>query len=265
MGMSGYESVEIIGELYDHVTVYRARRDIEFYVDEARAAKGRVLELGCGTGRVLIPVARAGKEITGIDTSRRMLARCRLNIAAEPPEVQKNAVVLEEDMRRLPFAGLFSLIMIPFRPLQHLVSVDDQLATLRSVHRLLEPDGRLVFDVFNPDPRYFVDESRAEEHEDTAETSLPDGRSFRRTGRVAAVHLVEQYSEVELIYYVRDTDGTIERLVQGFPMRWYWRHEMEHLLALAGFRVEAVFGNFDRSPLIDGSPEMIFVAGRARA
>src|SRR6266487_2133842 len=105
MGVSGYESVEIIGELYDYVTAYRTRRDIEFYVDEACAAKGRVLELGCGTGRVLIPVARAGKEITGIDSSRRMLERCRLNLAAEPPEVRKNAAVLEQDMRRLPFAG----------------------------------------------------------------------------------------------------------------------------------------------------------------
>jgi SAM-dependent methyltransferase len=264
MGLSGYESVEIIGELYDYVTAYRARRDIEFYVDEARAAEGRVLELGCGTGRVLIPVARAGKEITGIDTSRRMLARCRLNLANEPPEVRKNAILFEDDMRRLPFAGLFSLIMIPFRPLQHLLSVEDQRQTLDSAYRLLMPDGKLVFDVINPDPRYFVDETRVEEHEDTPETPLPDGRSFRRTGRVTAVHPVEQYSEVELIYYVRDSDGSVERLVQGFPMRWYWRYEVEHLLALSGFRVESVFGDFDRSPLIDGSPEMIFVASRAR-
>jgi hypothetical protein len=65
-----------------------------------------------------------------------------------------------------------------------------------------------------------------------------------------------------LIYYVRGTDGKIERLVQGFPMRWYWRYEVEHLLTRCGFRVKAIFGDFNRSPLTDVSPEMIFMAER---
>lgn len=75
-------------------------------------------------------------------------------------------------------------------------------------------------------------------------------------------HITEQYNEVELAYYVRNTDGTTERLVHAFKMRWFWRYEMEHLLTLAGFQVESVFGNFDRSPFTDSSPEMIFVARR---
>ncbi len=165
-------------------------------------------------------------------------------------------------MRRLRLDGQFSRIMIPFRPFQHLLSVEDQIATLESVHRLLEPEGRLVFDVFNPQPAYLLDEKRTQEREDTPETPLPDGRSFRRTGRVAAVHVIEQYSEVELTYYVRSMDGGTERLVQAFPMRWFWRQEMEHLLARCGLRVQSVYGNFDRSPLTDASPDMIFVAER---
>jgi SAM-dependent methyltransferase len=258
--VSGYDAVEIIGELYDHVPVYKARHDVDFYADEARSASGGILELGCGTGRVLIPIARLGKRITGIDSSPLMLAQCKTQLAAEPAAVREMATVEAGDMRNLDLGRTFSLVTVPFRPFQHLISVADQIAALRSVHRHLEPGGRLVFDVFNPNPRYFVDEHRADEHEDTPETPLPNGRAFRRTGCVPAIYMTDQYSEVELIYYVRNADGTTERLVQAFPMRWFWRYEIEHLLARCRFRLEAVFGDFDRSPLTDASPEMIFIA-----
>ncbi len=259
--VSGYDSVEIIGELYDAVPVYKARHDIDFYAAEACAASGDILELGCGTGRVLIPIARLGKKITGVDSSPRMLDQCKTRLRAEPATVRGMATVEAADMRNLRLGRTFSLVTIPFRPFQHLISVADQIAALQSAHHHLEPGGRLVFDVFNPNPRYFVDEHRADEREDTPETPLPNGRAFRRTGRVPAIHMADQYSEVELIYYVR-TDGKTERLVQAFPMRWFWRDEIEHLLARCEFRVESVFGDFDRSPLIDGSPEMIFIAER---
>ncbi|MEP6905998.1 MAG: class I SAM-dependent methyltransferase, partial [Gemmatimonadales bacterium] len=239
-----------------------ARRDIDFYAEEACAGSGEVLEFGCGTGRVLIPIARLGKKITGIDSSPRMLGQCRAQLAMEPAAVRKMATVEGGDMRSLDLRRTFSIVTIPFRPFQHLISITDQIDTLRSAHRHLEPGGRLVFDVFNPNPRYFVDEHRADEREDTPETPLPNGRTFRRTGRVTAVSISGQYSDVELIYYVRNGNGKAERFVQAFPMRWFWRHEMEHLLARCGFRIDAVFGDFDRSPLTDSSPEMIFVAER---
>ena len=260
---SGYDAVEIIGELYDNVPNYKTRHDIDFYAEEARATSGEVLELGCGTGRVLIPIARLGRKITGIDSSPRMLGQCRARLASESAAARKMATVEAGDMRNLDLDRTFSLVTIPFRPFQHLISIADQIDTLRSAHRHLEPGGRLVFDVFNPNPRYFVDERRADEREDTPETPLPNGRTFRRTGRVTAVSMSGQYSDVELIYYVRNGNGKTERLVQAFPMRWFWRQEMEHLLARCGFSIDAVFGDFDRSPLSDSSPEMIFVAERA--
>lgn len=259
---SGYDAVEIIGELYDNVPVYKARRDIDFYAEEARNTPGEVLELGCGTGRVLIPIARLGKKITGIDSSPRMLGQCKARLMSEPAAVREMATLKAGDMRNLDLGRTFSLVTIPFRPFQHLILIAEQIATLETAYRHLEPGGRLIFDVFNPNPRYFVDEHRADEREDTPETPLPNGRTFRRTGRVPAVYIADQYSEVELIYYVRN-GGKTERLVQAFPMRWFWRHEVEHLLARCGFRIEAVYGDFDRSPLVDTSPEMIFVAERA--
>lgn len=258
---NGYE-VEGVAELYDSVTLYRSRPDVNFYVEEAEAMNGNVLELGCGTGRVLIPVARLGKEVTGVDNSPRMLARCREMLESEPVDIRRNVTLVQSDMRDLNLGRRFSLVMIPFRPIQHIVSVSDQIATLQAIHRHLEPGGRLIFDVFNPNLKYLL-EDRTDEREDTAEVELGDGRSFRRTVRVPAVHIVDQYSEAELIYYVREADGTVQRFVHGFLMRWYWLYEIEHLLARCGFRLGAAFGDFNRSPLTDISPEMIFVAERA--
>jgi ubiquinone/menaquinone biosynthesis C-methylase UbiE len=256
-----YDAIEEIGLLYDNVTVYNARPDVNFYVEEALGHGGKVLEIGCGTGRILIPAAREGAEITGLDRSPRMLAQCTARVAEEPPEVQRKVTLVQADMRNFDLGRQFSIIMIPFRPLQHLVAVSEQISALRAMHRHLEPGGRLVFDVFNPKIQYLV-EDNSREREDTAEVTLPDGRSFRRTSRVAAVHVADQYSEIELIYYVRGTDGKVQRLVQGFPMRWYWRYEVEHLLTRCNFRVKAIFGDFNRSPLTDVSPEMIFMAER---
>jgi SAM-dependent methyltransferase len=256
----GYD-VEGISELYDSVTLYRNRPDVDFYVEEARAYGGKILELGSGTGRVLIPVARLGKQITGVDSSPRMLAQCQIRLDQEPPDVRDRVSLVQADMRELDLSDRFSLAMIPFRPFQHLIAVSHQIAALQAIHRHLEPGGRLVFDVFNPNIGYLL-EDRRDEREDTAEVELPHNRSFRRTARVAAVHIVDQYSEAELIYYVRESDGTTQRFVHGFSMRWYWLYEVEHLLARCGFRLGAVFGDFNRSPLTDVSPEMIFIAER---
>jgi hypothetical protein len=166
-------------------------------------------------------------------------------------------------MRTFDLKKTFALAIVPFRPIQHLLTIDDQMAALNAIGRHLERGGRLVFDVFNPNIRLLADPTRSEEREDTPETPLPDGRTMRRTGRVTAVHPVEQYSEVELIYYVQQPDGRAERLVQSFPMRWYTKSELIHVLARSGFRVIRIWGDFDRSPLSDESPEMIFIAERA--
>jgi SAM-dependent methyltransferase len=91
---ANYDAHPEIGELYDHVTVYRERKDVTFYVDLCRAAKGEVLELGCGTGRILIPAAEAGCIITGLDGSGSMLERCRSKLTALPPEVQKRVTLV---------------------------------------------------------------------------------------------------------------------------------------------------------------------------
>ncbi len=254
-----YDDIPDFGVLYDSVPIYAARRDVQFYVEEAAAARGRVLELGCGTGRILVPTARAGHVIVGLDTSSHMLERCRAKVLDEPEAVQQRITLTRGDVRDFDLSQRFALITAPFRVVQHLTSVDDQLRFLAAAARHLALGGRLVFDVFNP---HFAKLLAVDgvEHEDTPRQLLPDGRTLRRAFRVARVRWIDQVSEVELIYYVSDATRTEQRYVQSFEMRWFLRAEIEHVLARGGFRVQAMYGDFDRSPLRDGCSEQIVCA-----
>ena len=262
--MTSYDDVADFGALYDAIPLYAARADAQFYAAEAarNGAGSAVLELGCGTGRVLIPLARAGHLVTGVDSATNMLARCRDKLAKEPQAVRNRASLHQSDVRDFDVKQKdgFALAIAPFRVFQHLITVHDQLRCLERVRAHLEPRGRLAFDVFNPNFTMMT-KDRSAEVEDTPEVPIGDGRFLRRTGRVPRIHWVEQVSDIELIYYVR-TGDKVERFVQSFPMRWYVASELEHLLARAGFRVENIYGGVDRAPLRDESPEIVIVAER---
>jgi SAM-dependent methyltransferase len=263
----GYDRIE--AELYDFeyssTGVLGNRpglvKGVAFFADQSRNANGETLELGCGTGRVLIPTAAAGCRITGLDFSAFMLKKCAENLQAQPEETRKRIALVRGDMTDFALGKQFSLVTIPFRPFQHLLTVAEQKACLNCIKRHLAPGGRLVFDIFNPhlprlhDPKYLV------EMEDMPEMTLPDSRRLRRANRVVAFHRDEQYNDLEIIRYINYPDGHSERLVWSFPMRYYFRYEMEHLLELSGFRVVDLFGDFDKSAYQSDSPEMIFVAG----
>lgn len=259
---ANYDAHEEIGELYDHVPLYRDRKDVAFYVDLCRAAQGEVLELGCGTGRVLIPAAEAGCTITGLDGSGVMLERCRANVLKVASEVQKRVTLVEADMTGFSLDSKFALATVPFRPLQHLVSVDEQLSFLRCVHRHLQPGGKLALDVFHPDLKRLGNPASTDEIEDTPEYALADGRRLRRTYRITANHIAAQTIDAELIYYVRDPTGKAARIVHAFPLRYFFRFELEHLLVRAGFEITELFGNYDRSPFTDSSGDMFVIATR---
>ncbi|MBM3778763.1 MAG: class I SAM-dependent methyltransferase [Acidimicrobiia bacterium] len=253
-----------IAELYDYVGPYAARPDITFYVDAAREAGGPVLEVGCGSGRVLVPTARAGIDVTGLDASPAMLDICRRRLAAEPEDVRARATLVEGDMRRFDFDRRFALATIPFRPFQHLLTPDDQLACLAAIHRHLRPGGRLVFDIFNPSLDLLVTTPFGVTLDPEPPAPLPGGRTLVRRGRVLAHDRFAQVTDHELIYDVTHPDGHTERHVHSCAMRNTFRFEAEHLLARAGFVVEHLYAGFDRSPYGSTYPgELIFVTRRA--
>ncbi|NPV08206.1 MAG: class I SAM-dependent methyltransferase [Anaerolineae bacterium] len=251
-------------EIYDLFPPYRDRADVGFFVEEALKADGPVLEIGCGTGRVLIPTARVGKEITGLDRSAAMLSICRRKLAQEPEEVRGRVTLVEEDMRHFDLGRRYGLATIPFRPFQHLITIEDQISCLLTIRRHLLPDGKLVLDLFNPSIPLLATPVSPGEQAAEDWFDLPDGRKARRFDRVVSRDHFRQVQDIELLYHVRHLDGREERLVCGFPMRYLFRFEAEHLLARCGFQVEALYSDYDRSPYGATYPgELIFVAVKA--
>ena len=257
----GYEEYAFIADLYDHVAPYRDRPDVSFFVEAAEESGGPVLEVGCGTGRILIPTARAGIEIVGLDLSPHMLDVCREQLLKEPQEVQSRAQLVEADMRHFALGRAFKLVTTPFRPFQHLTTVDDQISCLKCIHRHLVKGGRLILDIFNPLLESLTRDDVGQEGGDEPEFTTPDGRRVVRRHKIVSRDRFNQINYVELIYYVTHPDGREERLVHAFPMRYLFRFEAEHLLARCGFEVEQVYADYDKSPYGSKYPgELIFVA-----
>lgn len=256
----GYQDQPQVAELYDLMTYYNKRGDVKFYTEYCSEISGEVLELGCGTGRILIPIAQSGQKITGLDLSDHMLNQCRAKLEKQADEVAQRVRLVQADMTQFKIGRFFELIIIPFRPFQHLISVEDQISCLRSIHDHLTDSGRLIIDFFQVDMKFMSSIELSVEVEDMAEVELADGRKLRRSHRIVALHPARQFNDVEMIYYLTDTDGKIERIVQAFPFRYFFRYEVEHLLHRCGFTIVELYGDMDKSPLTDGSPEMIFVA-----
>jgi len=251
---TGYDADPELPELYDHIPMYNSRGDVNFYLDLCREA-GEVLELGCGTGRVLVAAAQAGCAITGLDNSPRMLARCRAKVDQLPSLERDRTAVVHADMTNFQLARRFKLVIVPFRPIQHLTGTREQLSLLQCIHQHLQPGGRLVFDVFNPNLALLAAPVNGEEIEDTPELTLPDGRRLRRSYRVLQKRYADQCTDCELIYYVDNRP-----IMQPLTMRYFFRFELEHLLARSGFEVIALYGGFDAEPFTNDSAEMIFTA-----
>lgn len=261
----GYQSNPLVAQLYDQVIPYRERPDVAFFVQEAEEIGGPVLEVGCGTGRVLIPTAREGIPITGLDLSSHMLDVCRQGLAEEPGGVQERVNLIEGDMRDFDLGRKFKLITTPFRPFQHLLTVEDQLRCLNCIRRHLAPDGVFILDIFNPSLKGITADNLGQEVGAEPLFTTPDGIKVRRFNKTNARDHTNQILDVELIYYLTYPDGKEERIVHAFQMRYLFRFEAEHLLSRAGFQILDLFSDYSRAPYGTVDPgELIFRAALAK-
>ena len=249
-----------IADYYDESPLIKGRvQDVAFYRDAARDFGDPVLELGCGTGRITMAIAEAGKRITGLDNSERMLECAIRKRAALTVESRERVHLVQGNMARFDLGEKFRLVIIPFRAFQHLLQVQEQLDCLERARKHLMPGGRLILDVFQTDAERMHDPVHLRESP-VAEYTAADGRRVKISERVAAFHRAVQKNDVEMIYSVFHPNGRKERHVFAWALRYFFRYEMQHLVARSGFRVTAEYGNFDRTPIEDESPEMIFVA-----
>jgi SAM-dependent methyltransferase len=229
--------------------------DVEFYLSLAREAQEAghpVLELACGTGRISVPIAQAGVQLVGLDRSPAMLARAREKAAG-----LSNARWVEGDMRDFDLPERFGLICIPFRSFQHLLSVEDQLSCLRSVRRHLLPEGRFAITVFNPDIIRIANALTT----NRGNAQLIVHKPERADWESARYDQAMQELECSFIDEQLDEGGVVRsRVYRGLKLRYFYRFEMEQLLARAGFAVEALYGDHFRAPFSGTSPEMVWLA-----
>ena len=224
-----------IARLYDPWSL-SVVEDVGFYVEEARRSGGPVVELGVGTGRISIPIAADGIQVIGVDSSEGMLA-----VARERDELAGVELDLRYgDFRDPPVDGTFPLVTIPFRSLLHMQTDADRRAVVRSVHRLLEPGGRFVFDVFCPGP------------EDVADTH---GRWLEREPGIFERADWDERRRT-LILRVRGREAHAE-----LSLAWLSVEEWRELLEAEGFAVEGLYGWFDRTPW-NGHEDSIWVCRR---
>jgi SAM-dependent methyltransferase len=241
--------------LYD-VVYQKIQNDVPFYVDLARGTGGPVLELGCGTGRVLLPTLEAGVAIEGLDLDGGMLDTLRSKARARG----LNARVYRGDMRDFTMPGRYRLITIPFRAFLHLLSTEEQLQALRCVREHLEPKGQLAFNVFYPSADLI-------KHDDQVR-KLSIDVPHPATGYRVAVYDVNRYDAVQQRVTVEreivehDDRGPARATNVGFTLRWVYRWELELLLATAGFEDVRIYGGFDRRPLEHDTDEMVVLARR---
>lgn len=231
-------------DFYDHIPMYSGRDDITFYWQLARTCGGPVLELGSGTGRVLLDLAGKGIRVTGLDRSARMLEICGEKLSSASEDVSSLVTLVRGDMRNFSLNRTYPLVIIPFRGFQHLLTAEDQLECLHCVRRHMTDSGTFVMDLFNPSMKYILDESRRREFGDELPFSLPDGSIVTRRMRNPAVDLAGQVISCEIIYYVEHPDGSGKRAVHEFDLRYIFRYEAEHLLERSGFTVTDVYGDF---------------------
>lgn len=233
--------------------------DQQFYVALAKRIGGPVLEVGCGTGRILIPTAQAGIEIDGLDFTPQLLDIARSKLT---PELVGRVTLHQGDMRDFELPRRYRLITVPFRPLQHLVTIDDQVRALSSMHRHLEPGGFLAFNVFFPRYR-LLDEPLGAEYEEASWTDPQDPsvtvtRFFRRT----SVDRLRQVFQGQFIYRFYKGGSQVDEERSAFRLCWYTYPHLELLLRHTGFRIAEQYGTFSGQP-IDVCEEMILVAATA--
>lgn len=211
---------------------------LRYYADQAG---GPLLELGCGNGRVTVPLAQAGFRLTGVDSSAGMLNLARKRLAAARLSERVNLV--QADMRRVHLDERFGMGFIQVNSFMHLETSEDQRQALLCWHPFLRPGSPLILDLFNPDiatlleadGRLMVDNQWRD----------PQSGAMVIKQLVRKIDLANQIQETIIVYDEVFPDGQTRRMLVPFNLRFLWRSEAELLLEICGYELEMVYGSYD--------------------
>jgi SAM-dependent methyltransferase len=230
--------------------------DLEFWLDLAGEYGDPILELGCGTGRVLLNLARRGHTVTGVDNSPEMLARLEAKLRVSSKQhIPAPPTLLRADMSDFTVEQKHALALMPFNTFMHLLTPEAQVATLQNVHRQLKAGGALVLDMPNPGEAY-----AAQEQGLTLERTFADGENTVQQFSSVTLDRAAQLARILWLYDSIAPDGTPKRTTVPLTLRYTFPGEMNLLLEKCGFTLAHLYGDYDHSPLADGLPRMIVVA-----
>ncbi len=253
------EPFDVIADYYD-LDLAGYEEDVGIYENLSRRHDAPVLELGVGTGRLAIPLARAGLQVVGIDRSEAMLAVAgRKQEALRPQRLAANLRLLAADMTDFDLGQTFGLVCCALGGLMHLHSQENQVRALECARRHLASDGLLVIDL----PAFQPQEWEAGVQPLTLDWTRRDASRGVLVSKFRSCQAdpARQIQHVTHIYEEWGPDGSLRRRLASFELRFIHRHEMELLLSRAGFRIRDLYGAYDLSPYDLNAPRMIFVAG----
>jgi SAM-dependent methyltransferase len=252
---------ELEVQLYD-VAVPDWPGEIDFYgamATEVKGHAGSVLEVGCGTGRVTLQLAQGGFSIVGMDISPAMLS-----IARQKSQGLSNVSWVEDDMLKFDLGERFDLIIIPGHSFQFMLTPEDQLACLSTIRQHLAPQGKLVIHVNHDDHSWLGElaEGRGTDFKLKGEYRQNSTKGFVRAWTAWSYEDRTQTASAVDAWEFIGQDGKVTERKESAPKRLHvvFPFEMKHLLAHAGFELEALYGDFFRHELQNTSPDMIWVA-----
>ena len=223
--------------------------DLEFYKKWLPTNKdAKILELCCGTGRLTIPIAQLGYNITGLDFTASMLEQARKKASRAKLSID----FVQGDMRSFELSERFDLIFIPFNSIHHLYTNNDLFNTLRSVKRHLKEDGLFLLDCFNPDIAFMTQSQH--ELKDISSYTTQDGRVVQ-IKEIMNYHSSTQINRIEWHYYINGEFDSIQKL----DMRMFFPIELDTYLTSHGLEIAQKFGNFDQQEFTDHSQKQIYV------
>jgi len=233
--------------------LFGAKDDGPFYIDLAQKRGGRALELGVGTARLAIQMARAGVETWGIDNSPHMLRAAEANLSREPADVRDRVHLELAYVRDFNLGECFGLVYFPSFSFDHLLTSQDQVSALRCIHGHLAPGGVYAFDLAH------VPDLKADSGWFVQRKPLDERRTVVRIG-FHKTRPEERLMSVDLWYELYDDGRMMERYYEGGEVYIHSPDGVRVLLEENGFEVDAWYGGHDRRPFDDSSKMMVVVA-----
>ena len=267
-----------MSDIYKHPEEYDLEHlgdyeDVDFYVSLARTLRPRrILELGCGTGRITLPLAteaaRASHDVIGLDSQPEMLAQAEENRATLAADVRARLSFIAGDMRTFVAEPKLDLIVIPCSSISHLLELDDQIALFKRCYQNLSLGGRFVVEVTMPNLAVYADSfsvpPRTPIEIDLDRSDETDGtRLIRR--KTTCYSSDRQLAEIRFLYEKYQHGRAIESYIDDFGSHVFFPRELMLLFIHAGFEIERTLGDYRSRPLAANSPLIIMIGRRSDA